>query len=55
MREPINIRTINTGVSEAPDQKAVATPNSTQAGVKVKKFGRMGPIKALLIKPPLNG
>jgi hypothetical protein len=55
MREPINIRTINTGLSEAPDQKAVATPNSTQAGVKIKKFGRMGPIKALLIKPPLNG
>jgi hypothetical protein len=46
---------MNTGVSEAPDQKAVAIPNSTQAGVKIKKFGRMGPIKALLIKPQMNG
>ena len=52
-REPINIRTIITGLSEAPDQKAIATPNSTQAGVKIRKFGRMGPITALLIKPPL--
>jgi hypothetical protein len=51
--EPINIRTINTGLSETPDQKAIATPKSTQAGVKIKKFGRMGPIKAFLIKPPL--
>ncbi|MCX6224599.1 MAG: hypothetical protein NTV01_07595, partial [Bacteroidia bacterium] len=49
-RDPINMRAMYIGFREAPDQKAVATPNSTQAGVKVKKFGRIGPIKALLIE-----
>jgi hypothetical protein len=44
------MRAMYIGFREAPDQKAVATPNSTQAGVKVKKFGRIGPIRALLIE-----
>jgi hypothetical protein len=50
------MRIINIGLRDAPDQKAVAIPNSTQGGVKIKKFGRIGPIKALLIEqPPLSG
>jgi hypothetical protein len=44
------MRIIYNGSREAPDSNAVAIPSNTQAGVKIRKFGRMGPMKALLIE-----